>query len=139
MIPRKLSLVLLLACLVAVAALAACGSGDSNNAQPGKLTDPRDVATATPWTSPPPIVILDPNALPTLAPEGENPGSSGSPTATPAPGSCGDTYTVVAGDSPSLIAQKCGVTTDALLQANPGLDPKALHAGDKINIPKAGQ
>ncbi len=123
------------------AVLAACGGGgdDNGSGRPGNLTDPRDVPTATPWLQAPDVVILDPNNIAPLPPVGEQ-GSDATTGATPAPsGDCGATYTVVSGDTPSGIAEKCGITTQQLLDANPGLDPKAIHAGDKINIPQGGQ
>src|SRR4051794_8748451 len=39
----------------------------------------------------------------------------------------GGTYTVRAGDTLSLIAQRLGVTTDALIAANPGLNPSVIQ------------
>lgn len=47
-------------------------------------------------------------------------------------------YKVVKGDTPARIAKAHKVSTDALLKANPGLDPKKLHAGQKIAIPASG-
>ena len=124
------------------AVLAACGGGDDDggSGRPGNLTDPRDVPTATPWEDAPEVVILDPNNIAPLPPIGEQDGGSEDGDATPAPvaGDCGPTYTVVSGDTPSGIAEKCGITTQALLDANPGLDPRAIHAGDELNIPQGG-
>jgi LysM repeat protein len=45
------------------------------------------------------------------------------------------THTVKAGESPYSIAKKYGVKLDALLAANPGLDPKRLKVGQTLNIP----
>ena len=129
--------------VTAAALLAACGGGgdDGGSSRPGNLTNPRDVPTATPWGQTPEAVILDPNNIQPLPPVGNQPPANGQPgtSATPATINCGDTYKVVSGDTPSGIAEKCGVTTDALLAANPGLDPAALHVGDEINIPHGGQ
>jgi hypothetical protein len=88
----------------------------------------------------PEVVILDPNNIAPLPPIGEQDGGGDDGTATPAPvaGDCGPTYTVVSGDTPSGIAERCGITTQALLDANPGLDPRAIHAGDELNIPQGG-
>ena len=47
-------------------------------------------------------------------------------------------YKVVKGDTPARIAKAHKVTTDALLKANPGLDPKKLHPGQKLAIPATG-
>lgn len=44
-------------------------------------------------------------------------------------------YTVKAGDTPTSIAKKHGVSVKDLLQANKGLDPKKIHVGDSLTIP----
>jgi len=134
-----LALIIVASALAAVTA--ACGGGSDKQVRAGNLTDPRDVPTATPWPSPPDLIIIDPSALPTLpaAAPGAAGGSPAAPTPTPAAGEagvCGDTYTVAGGDSPSSIAQKCGVTTQGILDANPGLDAHNMHPGDTIKLPK---
>lgn len=48
----------------------------------------------------------------------------------------GGDYTIKAGDTPAKIARAHGVTTDAILAANPGLEPTKLKVGQKINLPK---
>jgi len=127
--------------LFAAVVLAACGGGGGDeDVRPGNLTNPRDVPTVTPWASAPSPVIIDPNAIQPLppvgpAPDGNGDGGDGEPTATSAAGTCAAKYTVVSGDSPSVIADKCGVTTQQILDANPGLAPNNMHAGDIINIP----
>jgi len=45
------------------------------------------------------------------------------------------THTVVAGETLAAIARKSGVNLNALLAANPGLDPKKLRIGQPVNIP----
>ena len=141
MTPRITTLALIIT-LIAVLALTACGgSDDDEQAAPGNLTNPREVPTATINPSPDPVIVIDPNAIQPLPPVGPAPSTpapdaSGGTTATPAAGTCGSTYTVVAGDSPSSIAEKCGTTTQAILDANPGLDPRALKIGQVINLPQ---
>ena len=44
------------------------------------------------------------------------------------------TYTVVKGDTFESIATKTGTTVAKLRQLNPGVDPTALHVGDKIRV-----
>jgi LysM repeat protein len=73
-------------------------------------------------------------------PPSGNAGSSAtatvSPPTTPAP-PVGKTRThvVAAGETPAAIARKAGVSLNALLAANPGLNPKKLHVGQPINLP----
>jgi LysM repeat protein len=43
-------------------------------------------------------------------------------------------YTVRTGDTLGGIAEKTGVAVDTLQQLNPGLDPQALVAGQKIKL-----
>ena len=44
-------------------------------------------------------------------------------------------YVIKAGDSAYAIARKFGVKLDALLTANPGVDPKRLRPGQTLNLP----
>jgi len=45
------------------------------------------------------------------------------------------THIVAAGETPAAIARKYGVTLNALLAANPGLNPKKLRVGQTLNLP----
>jgi LysM repeat protein len=49
----------------------------------------------------------------------------------------GGQYVVEKGDFPETIAKKLGIKTKDLLDANPGLDPKKLQIGQKLNVPGA--
>ncbi len=53
------------------------------------------------------------------------------------PASCpgGTFYTIQAGDTLYLIAQRFGITLAALLAANPGVDPVRLSIGQRICVP----
>ena len=44
------------------------------------------------------------------------------------------TYTVKSGDTLESIATKTGTTVARLEQLNPGVDPTALHVGEKIRV-----
>lgn len=47
---------------------------------------------------------------------------------------CGPTVAVQAGDTLSAIAERCGLSVDAVVAANPGVDPAALQVGQEINL-----
>jgi LysM repeat protein len=46
-------------------------------------------------------------------------------------------HTVRSGDNFSTVARTYGVTVNALIDANPNLDPRRLQIGDQIRIPAA--
>ena len=54
---------------------------------------------------------------------------------TPIPSPTPYTYTIAAGDTMSQIAQKLNVSLDALLAANPNIDPNAMPVGHTLLIP----
>lgn len=54
----------------------------------------------------------------------------------PCPG--GTLYTIRAGDTLFSLAQRFNVTVDAIIQANPGIDPNNLRVGQVICIPGTG-
>lgn len=56
-----------------------------------------------------------------------------------APG-CGTSYTVQQGDTVAAIAQRCGSTIDALIDANPDLeDPARISIGQELALPAAAE
>ena len=131
-------LVPLLALTSGLLLLAACGGGDGEEQPPVRLTDPRSVPTATPWSQPPEPIILEPGALtPISGGDGEEDGVNGDGESTPtATEDCGDTYIVEAGDVPFSIAQKCGVDVADLLELNGIDDPTSLFIGQELTIPQ---
>jgi tetratricopeptide (TPR) repeat protein len=62
-----------------------------------------------------------------------NPGASNGPLVTPAVSS--RTHVVRTGETPTVIARKYGLKVDALMTANPGLDPRRLRVGQALTIP----
>lgn len=58
----------------------------------------------------------------------------GTPTAT-GTATAARTYTVKAGDTPAAIARKYNLKLDALMAANPGLDPRKMKVGQTMNLP----
>jgi len=57
-----------------------------------------------------------------------------SPPTTTAPRTAHKSVTVRAGDSPSAIADRSGITLEQLLELNPRVDPRALHVGDRLKL-----
>lgn len=91
---------------------------------------PEAAAGATPAAAP----TEDPDAEePTQAPAA--PTDTPVPAATATPQSLGSTYIVVEGDFPQAIADKLGVTLDALVAANPGILDRNLRIGEVLIIP----
>jgi len=78
--------------------------------------------TATPVIPPPSLVT------PSVTPP---------PAATPLP-SAPTTYTVQWGDWMRKIAERHGVTVDALVAANPSINPNRIYPGQVLNIPAPG-
>ncbi len=72
-----------------------------------------------------------PEATATTEPAPEPP----TETPPPPPTSLGQTYIVKSGDIPVNIAAQFGITVEALLAANPGIDPNGLQVGDVLIIP----
>ncbi len=62
-----------------------------------------------------------------------SPGVSSRPSVPPA--ASARTHTVKAGETPTIIARKYGLKVDALMTANPGLDPRRLHVGQTLTVP----
>jgi len=100
---------------------------------------PTAPATATTASSPSlpggnsataPMASLPAPASPAL------PAAPTTPSVVPIPAATGGSvYVIAAGDTPSTIAKKNGVTVKALEEANPGIDAKKLQIGHKLQIP----
>jgi LysM repeat protein len=43
-------------------------------------------------------------------------------------------YTILSGDTLGSVAVKANTTVDTLLRLNPGIDPHALHVGQRIRV-----
>ena len=101
-----------------------------------------ETPASTDGQNPTPIVVE-----PTLLPTPTTVGDTGQPVPTPASGdntgqqptggtgTCSNPYTVQPGEWFYAIARKCGVTPQALLAANPGMNPSVLRPGQTMNIP----
>ncbi len=80
-----------------------------------------------------PLPAETPAVVATAAPTAAQPPAVSQPTT----GACTSPYTVQAGEWLAVIARKCGVTTTALISANPGINPNYVFPGQKIAIPGA--
>jgi len=96
----------------------------------------RDQTTALDTTSPTynetnlPALPLETNPA-YVAPSNVPPPVLVAPPGAPQP----QEYVIRKGDSYSTLAKKFGVSTKAIQEANPGVDPLKLQIGQKINIP----
>jgi len=88
--------------------------------------------------TPPPAPTEDPDPEATATSE-PPPEDTPIPEPTNTPASLGQTYVVEEGDIPETIAAKFGITTEALLAANPGIDPRGLQIGQVLIIPPPPQ
>jgi len=59
-------------------------------------------------------------------------------TATPTTPNCPSEYVIQAGDLLSTIADKCGVSVEAIVALNPTIDPNNIQIGQTILIPPPG-
>lgn len=57
------------------------------------------------------------------------------PPPPPPPPAVPQDYAIAQGDTFSALAKKFGVTTKALLEANPGVEPTKLQVGQKVHVP----
>jgi LysM repeat protein len=91
--------------------------------------------------SPPPPGGVQPGVVTTITPGTPVAGSQFAmvtPPPTPPPTPSSRTYLIKQGDTLGKVAKTEGVTLDALLAANPGIDPKKLRIGQEIQVPEAG-
>lgn len=86
---------------------------------------------ATPTRNPVPPSTPNPPLVPVSA---KIPDATAAKPAKP-PASAARTHSVKKGDIPETIARQYGVKLDALLAANPGLDPKRMRIGQTVNLP----
>jgi LysM repeat protein len=83
----------------------------------------------------PDLTILQPYHTMTPSPTPAQPEGLVISFETPLPSPTPFIYTIVAGDTMSQIAQKFNVSLDALLAANPNVDPNAMPLGHTLQIP----
>lgn len=59
----------------------------------------------------------------------------GQPAPPPPPRAPARTYAIRSGDTLGAVAERYGTTVEALLAANPGIEPSALRVGRRIRLP----
>lgn len=98
---------------------------------------PRSAAAPTPSAPAlPPVAAPAPTAVAATSatsPRTEPAARSGATSSEP--GSATRTHKVQSGETPSSIARKYGVSVEALLAANPGLNPRRMQIGQTLTIP----
>ena len=84
-----------------------------------------------------PTVAAAPTPAPAVTPirAAADPASGAAPPPAPAPGARGKVYVVRAGDTIAAIARENGVKPNAVLAANPGVNPRRLRVGQTIRLP----
>jgi len=82
-------------------------------------------------------VAANPGSTPSAPNASTRPGNPGAlaPSRSTATLSASRTHKVAAGETALHIARRYGVTLDALLAANPGLEPRRMRVGQVLNIP----
>jgi LysM repeat protein len=92
---------------------------------------PDVVMPGTATTAPPPAIT----SLPPVTPTTSTPGTTLPPVVPPAEAGTIIEHTIVRGDTYSSLSTKYGVSTRAIQNANPGIDPAKLQVGQKVKIP----
>jgi LysM repeat protein len=101
----------------------------------GQTTAATPVPIGAASATPPPVAT---NVTTTQGGTGGTSGETGASGSSGTSSATGNVYITVAGDTLNEIARKLGVTTQALLAANPSItNPDNLKVGQQINIPSA--
>ena len=90
-------------------------------------------------------ILLIRSVLADEAPAGSNPPAATRPAATKppptatqdsttAPAAPHETYTIRAGDTLGVVADRYDTTVEALVELNPGIDPTSLQVGQEIRV-----
>jgi LysM repeat protein len=88
--------------------------------------------TGTPLATPARVTPASPTLQSSTAlSASSNPGAAATSTS----GAGSRTHTVKAGETPSFIAKKYGVKLQALMAANPNVDPRRLRVGQILRLP----
>ena len=101
---------------VTIAVLLVKAGLDRSDSNPSVASTPTTAATTRATTTTPKLVLTGTTATTTTTP----------PEA--------QYYEIQSGDTLGAIAAKYNTTVDQLLTLNPGVDPNALHPGDRIRV-----
>ena len=111
-----------------------CKDKDASADNQSSAMPTNDLAMNIPDTNMPPPALS--NALPPIATATNLQASTTLPAQPPtAPTGSATTYKIQPGDSFYTVGKQFHVTTKAIQEANPGVDPKKLKPGKEINIP----
>lgn len=119
----------------------ASASPDTSAANTNNTPDTTSLPPQQPLPTVPSVSNAAVNPTPTLPPTASTPLPNNLPptVATQPPGaaSMGDTreYAVIHGDTLATIAHRNGVSLKSLMDANPGVNPRKLRVGQKLELP----
>lgn len=116
--------------LAAVLFAAGCGRSAPETAQTVEETDVEPVTAGVQVVSEEPIIVPPPTTAP--------PVTTSPTTATTVPAAPAGSYIVEAGDTLSVIADRFGVSIEALQTANGLSDVNTIRPGQELVIPAAG-
>jgi tetratricopeptide (TPR) repeat protein len=94
----------------------------------------RPTMAPPPAAAPAPVAVVEPRQAPVISRTPPLTASISPASQTQRPAS-GKIYTVRAGDTIAAIARRYGVKPNAVLAANPRLNPRKLRVGQTVNIP----
>lgn len=92
------------------------------------------VATAAAASRPAPTAAASPTAE--RGPLSKSPTAAASPADGVSSATSTSTYKIEGGDTLAAIANRFGISLAALMEANPGVDPRRLRIGQEIVLPK---
>jgi LysM repeat protein len=124
---------------------AVASGGGSTQGTPGapssSQTPQAPAGTGAPSPYPGQATATQGAPAPTQPSQPSQPTSQPADTATPVPAvstPCPNPYTVQQGDWIYKIARNCGVSVDALIAANPNINPNFISPGQQLNMPGPG-
>lgn len=106
-------------------------STDTSNLPPVNTAGMSNAVTANPQQPAP----QQPPVTTTLQPVQPLPPATVTPAAPPAPSAETKEYVIASGDTLGALSHRNGISLKALLDANPGINPKKLKVGQKVQIP----